>query len=51
LWYCLNREGKFWRKIIKNNDISEEEIDVKPGIYLTIPVGVHFQFKNEKIFP
>ena len=47
LWYCLDGEGKFWRKL---ND-KEETVDVKPGLCFTIPVGVHFQFKNDKDIP
>lgn len=43
LWYCVDGKGKFWRKI--NDD--ENVLDVEPGMYLTIPVGAHFQFKNE----
>lgn len=44
LWYCLSGKGKFWRKL---NDV-EEEINVSEGMYFTIPVETHFQFKNEK---
>ena len=44
LWYCICGQGKFWRK---QEDI-EEELPVFPGMYFTIPVGAHFQFKNEK---
>ena len=46
LWYCLSG-GKFWRKL----GDEEKIIDLKPDMCFTIPVGVHFQFKNEKDIP
>ncbi|GAB4526045.1 MAG: hypothetical protein OHK0046_42480 [Anaerolineae bacterium] len=42
LWYFLSGSGQVWRK-----DGSIETVeDVLPGIALSIPLGVHFQFRN-----
>ena len=42
VWYFISGQGVVWRKA----DNIEEEIPVKAGICITIPVGTHFQFKN-----
>lgn len=47
IWYFLEGEGEVWRK-------SEHEdcvIKVLPGLSLTIPIGVHFQFRNTGDIP
>jgi uncharacterized cupin superfamily protein len=41
-WYILQGLGRMWRR----QDGTEEEIDLRPGTALTIPVGTAFQFRN-----
>jgi mannose-6-phosphate isomerase-like protein (cupin superfamily) len=41
VWYVTEGRGQVWRK---QRDF-EEVVDVAPGSALTIPVGVHFQFR------
>jgi mannose-6-phosphate isomerase-like protein (cupin superfamily) len=41
-WYFIQGLGQVW---LKENG-EEEVIDVMPSISLTIPKGVHFQFRN-----
>lgn len=43
IWYFIQGVGQVWRK----QGQMEEEMTVRPGISLTIPVGVHFQFQNK----
>lgn len=42
LWYFLSGEGEVWRK----QDDYDNVVQVHAGTSLTIPVGVHFQFRN-----
>jgi mannose-6-phosphate isomerase-like protein (cupin superfamily) len=42
IWFFVSGRGQMWRK-----DGSRTEIvDVYPGVCLTIPLGVHFQFRS-----
>ncbi len=41
VWYVTEGRGQVWRKHGDHEDV----VDVKPGSALTIPVGVHFQFR------
>jgi mannose-6-phosphate isomerase-like protein (cupin superfamily) len=41
VWYILSGSGRMWRKL----GDSEEIVDLRPGISLTIPTGTHFQFR------
>src|SRR5215210_3182261 len=41
VWYVTGGRGQVWRK----QDGRELVIDVEPGTALTIPTGVHFQFR------
>ena len=41
-WYILEGEGEVWRK----QGDYDEIIQVRPGTSLSIPVGTHFQFRN-----
>ena len=42
IWFFVSGRGKMWRR-----DGSRTEIvDVYPGVCLTIPLGVHFQFRS-----
>jgi mannose-6-phosphate isomerase-like protein (cupin superfamily) len=42
-WYFMQGLGQVW---LKENKEEEQAIDVMPGISLTTPKGVHFQFRN-----
>lgn len=42
IWYVVSGQGQIWRK----NASSEAITDLTPGTSLTIPLGVHFQFRN-----
>jgi mannose-6-phosphate isomerase-like protein (cupin superfamily) len=42
IWYFIQGQGQVWRKL----EEQESEVDVQPGICLTIPAGAHFQFRN-----
>lgn len=42
IWYFVAGRGEVWRKLAE----LEEVVDVSPGVSLTIPLGVHFQFRN-----
>jgi mannose-6-phosphate isomerase-like protein (cupin superfamily) len=41
-WYFIQGIGQVWRK----EGQFSEVIDVSPGIAITIPKGVNFQFRN-----
>lgn len=41
IWYITGGRGQVWRK----QGAHEEVVDVEAGIALSIPVGVHFQFR------
>jgi mannose-6-phosphate isomerase-like protein (cupin superfamily) len=43
IWYFIEGRGQVWRK----NGAEGEVTPVMPGISLTIPLGTHFQFRNE----
>lgn len=47
IWYFLEGEGEMWRK----NGANEKVVRVCPGTSLTIPTGVHFQFRNTGNLP
>ncbi len=44
MWFCLSGAGQVWRQA-HTNQHSEEVVDVLPGVALSIPVGVAFQFR------
>lgn len=41
IWYFLQGEGEMWRKL----DDQEEIIQVAAHVCVSIPVGMHFQFR------
>jgi mannose-6-phosphate isomerase-like protein (cupin superfamily) len=43
IWYVLAGLGRMWRL---GPDSEASEIDLRPGVALTIPVGTSFQFRN-----
>src|SRR5438309_4198551 len=42
IWYVLGGRGQVWRR----QGTREEVVDVEPGVALTIPLGVYFQFRT-----
>src|SRR5680860_1925205 len=42
IWYVLGGEADIWRK----QGEREEVVRVRAGVCLTIPTGVHFQFRT-----
>lgn len=43
LWYVVQGLGRMWRQ---QDGFQAREIDLRPGMALTIPVGTSFQFRN-----
>lgn len=43
VWLVLGGEGRMWRK----HEGEETILDLRPGLSLVIPVGAHFQFRND----
>jgi mannose-6-phosphate isomerase-like protein (cupin superfamily) len=41
VWFCLAGAGQVWRR----SAYSEEVVDLAPGVALSIPLGVSFQFR------
>jgi mannose-6-phosphate isomerase-like protein (cupin superfamily) len=47
LWYFLAGRGRMWRK----QGGREEIVEVGPGVCLSVPLGTHFQFRNDGDVP
>ena len=47
VWLVIRGEGRMWRKLGN----AEETVALKPGVSLAIPVGAHFQFRNDGAEP
>jgi mannose-6-phosphate isomerase-like protein (cupin superfamily) len=47
LWLVISGTGRMWRKL--GNE--EETVPLSPGMSLAIPVGAHFQFRNDGTEP
>ncbi len=45
VWYVLSGQGRMWRK---TGDV-ETVTELSSGLSLTIPVGTHFQFRNDGV--
>jgi mannose-6-phosphate isomerase-like protein (cupin superfamily) len=43
VWLVLQGQGRMWRK----HGGEETIVDLRPGLSLVIPVGAHFQFRND----
>ena len=41
IWYVVAGEGEIWRRLGEEESVTA----VRPGVALTIPLGVHFQFR------
>ena len=42
IWYFLSGRGEMWRKL----GDQEEVVPVDPGVCITIPVDMHFQWRS-----
>lgn len=47
VWFFTRGQGRMWRK----NDEAEEIVQIYPGLSISIPVGTHFQFRNDGVEP
>jgi mannose-6-phosphate isomerase-like protein (cupin superfamily) len=47
LWFFTHGQGRIWRK----NEKAEEIVEITPGLSISIPVGTHFQFRNDGAEP
>ena len=47
LWYFLSGQGRMWRR----QGEAEEIAEVAPGVSLAIPLGTHFQLRNDSAEP
>lgn len=43
LWLVMRGQGRMWRKLGE----AEEVVALRPGTSIAIPVGAHFQFRND----
>ncbi len=43
VWLITHGTGRMWRKL----EEMELVVDLRPGISIAIPVGAHFQFRND----
>jgi mannose-6-phosphate isomerase-like protein (cupin superfamily) len=41
MWYCVAGAGQIWRK----SGDAEEVVELEPGVAVSIPLGVAFQFR------
>lgn len=48
IWFVLAGLGRMWRR---DPDGEVSEIDLRPDVALTIPVGTAFQFRNDGRVP
>lgn len=42
VWFFVSGQGQLWRK----NDKAEAIVEITPGLSISIPIGTHFQFRN-----
>ena len=47
VWLCTHGLGRLWRKL----GDQEVTVDLRPGLSIAIPVGAHFQFRNDGDVP
>jgi mannose-6-phosphate isomerase-like protein (cupin superfamily) len=43
VWFFTSGQGRLWRK----NELAEEIVQIHSGLSISIPVGTHFQFRND----
>ena len=47
VWFFTEGRGQLWRK----NELAEEIVQIRPGLSISIPIGTHFQFRNDSAEP
>ena len=47
VWYFLAGQGRMWRR----QGDEEALVEVAPGVSLSIPLGTHFQLRNDGVEP
>jgi mannose-6-phosphate isomerase-like protein (cupin superfamily) len=47
VWFFTSGQGQLWRK----NETTEEIVQIIPGLSVSIPIGTHFQFRNDGVEP
>jgi mannose-6-phosphate isomerase-like protein (cupin superfamily) len=45
VWYCVGGQGQVWRRKADAAEVAEV-VDVEPGVALSVPLGVGFQFRT-----
>ena len=45
VWFFTQGQGQLWRK----NEMAEEIVQIHYGLSISIPIGTHFQFRNDGI--
>jgi mannose-6-phosphate isomerase-like protein (cupin superfamily) len=43
VWFFTAGQGQLWRK----NYEAEDIVQIHPGLSISIPIGTHFQFRND----
>ena len=43
VWYFLSGQGRMWRRFEERDEI----VNAGPGVSLAIPLGAHFQLRND----
>lgn len=43
VWLCTHGAGRMWRRLGE----AEAMVELRPGISVAIPIGAHFQFRND----
>jgi mannose-6-phosphate isomerase-like protein (cupin superfamily) len=47
IWYFLSGRGRMWRR----QGTWQETVEVTAGVSLSIPLGAHFQLRNDGVEP
>lgn len=47
VWLVLGGTGRMWRR----HEGEESTVELRPGVSIAIPVGAHFQFRNDGALP
>lgn len=47
VWYFLSGQGRMWRR----QGAAEAVVEVAPGVSLALPLGTHFQLRNDGAEP
>jgi mannose-6-phosphate isomerase-like protein (cupin superfamily) len=47
MWYCVAGAGQLWRNV----GVTEEVVELEPGVALNIPLGAAFQFRASQSQP